>query len=368
MNNLDLQIANTLSGKEDIKPQVDLYDINEAKEYFTHIKNGTLPMGTPLQVPPLDTHFRYKQGNFVVVHGLDNVGKSTLCWWLCVLANVHNGVKPLLYCTENREQQVAKSIIQMRTGMPLEALNDLQYKKAHEWFRNNFGILRTNEDITLPEFLDVTGEACDKHGYGMVLGDPYNAFDMPDNANGHEYHLKCCNLIKKYCRESKVSMYLNVHPNTAAYRNIHRDGIFKGMVKPPTKGDIDGGAKFPAKADEYLTIHRYTEHPDLWMETAIYVRKVKDTETGGKVTSMDKPVLLRLNRNTIGFMYDSCQVGMEAENREGQNFIDPMQEHYLFNDEPKQREIKPMQELQKFPVADNNFESENSLDLREAKF
>ena len=342
MNYQDEGINNLLEGKEVIKP-TGLYNIEDAEQYFNDVKNGTLKMGTALQVPPLDEYLRYKQGNFVVVHGLDNVGKSSLCWWLAVLANVHAGVKPLLYCTENREQQVAKAVIQYRTGMTLKQMNDLQYKKAIAWFKENFGILKTNEDLNINEFLDSAGEESSKHGYNMILGDPYNSFSVPSGVNGHEYHLECCNMIKKHCRITNNSIYMNIHPNTAAYRNIHRDGIFKGLVKPPTKGDIDGGAKFPAKADEYITLHRYTEHPSLWMETAIYVRKVKDTETGGKVTPMNKPVLLRLNRTGTGFVYDKHQISMETEDRTAITLVDPMENYYLFNQskEVKQTEIKP---------------------------
>ena len=301
-----------------------LYLGPDANEYLEKVRLNQIKEADPIGIATLDQYFRFKKGNFVLVHGLDNVGKSSICWYLIMLAQIKCGFKPLLYCTENREEQVAKTIMQFRARKRLSELNSSQLNKLKCWFWDNFGILKTNEDWTLQDLLDVTGEAADKDGYNLVLGDPYNAFAVPSGVNGHEFHLEQTNQIKKFNRQTKVTTVFNVHPNTSAYRNIHKDGPFSGHLKPPMKGDVDGGAKFPAKADEYLTVHRYTEHPTLWAYTALFVRKVKDTETGGKVTQLDKPVIMKMNAGGCGFSYDKHQTPIAIEEKAGEYWVDAM--------------------------------------------
>jgi hypothetical protein len=64
---------------------------------------------------------------------------------------------------------------------------------------------------------------------------------------------------------------------------------------PPLKSDIEGGKPFANKADDFITIHRMPQHPDLWMFTMLEVVKIKDADTGGRCTKLDVPVLLDYN-------------------------------------------------------------------------
>ena len=45
--------------------------------------------------------------------------------------------------------------------------------------------------------------------------------------------------------------------------------------------DVEGGGKWGNRADDVISIHRYTQHPTRWMVSDIHVVKVKETETGG---------------------------------------------------------------------------------------
>jgi hypothetical protein len=360
MNSSDLEIQKLLNdtsvpeNKEslkntplNVKKEQDynqyLFDKNDSEDYMHKVRTNTLEQGEKTGIPPLDDHFRFKQGNLVICHGIDNVGKSSVLWYLMMLANVNCGWKPLLYCTENREPQVAKSIMQFRCGKKLTDLTQIQYNSLKDWFWSSFGIIKTDEDMDILRFLDICNNLCAKHGYNAVLGDPYNAYAVPSNANDHKYHLECANNIKKFNRETKVTTFFNCHPNTNAYRNIHKEGKFKGHIKPPNKGDVDGGAKFPSKADDYMTIHRYTEHATEWRDTAISIRKIKDTETGGKVTPMNKPILIRMNPNGCGFLYDQYQIGLEDDDKSSQKFIDPMAGKLFFDEiKGEQLESKPI--------------------------
>lgn len=361
MNEIDniLGLKDDKEVKEVLKPKLDLYNIAEAEDYFKKVKNGTLEQGLGLNSESLDAHFRYKKGNFVIIHGIDNVGKSSLCWWKLAAYNMIHGIKTVFYCTENKERQVIKNMMQYRCGKQFHELNELQLKELKNWFSTNFKIIRINEDYTLDNVLDQIGEVASKYDIDNAMIDPYNALAMPSKVNGHDYHLECVNKIKKHNRTSTLSTWINCHPNTEAYRNIEREknSLLYGHAKAPTKGHIDGGAKFAAKADEFLTYHRYTEHEQLWKYTQIFVRKTKDTETGGQNTPITRPVTCKMNTNGCGFSFDLMKTPIEAEAINDAVWTDPLIKYYSFG-EPKQEQqiIESHNRNDIFKKVDSNFE------------
>ena len=54
--------------------------------------------------------------------------------------------------------------------------------------------------------------------------------------------------------------------------------------------DVEGGGKFVNRADEFMVVHRYTQHETDWIFTDIHIRKVKELETGGRPTPLDQPI------------------------------------------------------------------------------
>ena len=106
------------------------------------------------------------------------------------------------------------------------------------------------------------------------------------------------------CKQTKKSIYVNAHPATASgrrsggtYTDKHD---FRGHIMPPVKADIEGGKPFANKADDFVIIHRLLKHSSMWKFTMLEVDKIKDTDTGGKPTVMDLPILLDYNYG-LGF-------------------------------------------------------------------
>ena len=58
------------------------------------------------------------------------------------------------------------------------------------------------------------------------------------------------------------------------------------------------------RADCFLTIHRKVQAPDPHTAsmTEVHVRKVRETETGGKPTSLDDPFKIIMNTSHTGFI------------------------------------------------------------------
>ena len=70
---------------------------------------------------------------------------------------------------------------------------------------------------------------------------------------------------------------------------------------PPMASDVEGGGKFVNRADDFMVIHRYIQHPKDWMFTHLHIRKIKDVDTGGRPTSIDDPIQFKSIRNNVGF-------------------------------------------------------------------
>ena len=98
-------------------------------------------------------------------------------------------------------------------------------------------------------------------------------------------------------------MYLNAHGVTSAMRSIHTNGEYQGLPKPLGMADVEGGGKWGNRADDTLCVHRYSTHPTDWMYSNISILKVKENETGGRPTSFDAPIQIKMKINNVGFEY-----------------------------------------------------------------
>jgi len=77
--------------------------------------------------------------------------------------------------------------------------------------------------------------------------------------------------------------------------------------------DVEGGGKFVNRADDFIVIHRYTQHPTDFMITNIHVRKVKEIETGGRPTPMEMPIKMRSIINNVGFSIDGMNLIQKSD-------------------------------------------------------
>lgn len=278
---------------------------HDEKEYMDHVRAGTLKQGLSTGIAELDPYFRLKPENFVIINGHDNVGKSSFLWYLTVKSNLLHGWKWILFCAENREGQVRKSLMQFKTGRSIIHLNDTEYQECYDWAYENFTIIKIAEHYTCRDLLNMGEKLFRMKTYHGMLIDPYNALSLADLNNlklsSHEYHYEITAQIRSFCKRFGISTYLNCHAVTEALRRTYKGGLYDGHPMPPNKADTEGGGKFSNRADDFITIHRLTQHPSEFNITQIHVRKIKETETGGRPTLRDEPVKLKMEKGKIGF-------------------------------------------------------------------
>lgn len=294
--------------KQVINPDDDDYSFISSQDnesnYLTACKDGTLKMGLLTGFSELDKHFRFKNGNLVILNGHDNVGKSSVLWHFAVISNFLHNWKWIIFSAENSEGQVRKNLMQYRYCKKIQDMNHLEYQTALKWAYDNFTILKATDVMTCEQVLQMAQKANKIKPHEGFIIDPYNALDLDienTKLSSHEFHYKVTSQLRAFCKKQNISIFLNTHAVTEALRKIHKDGDYAGYPMAPNKADTEGGGKFSNRADDFITVHRYVSHPTDFMITEIHVRKIKETETGGRPTMRDNPFRMRMENGGLGF-------------------------------------------------------------------
>lgn len=290
---------------EEVK--VDNY-FAQPKDYETYLQQvltNTLPQGLTTGIPSLDEFFLFKHGNFVNINGIDNVGKSVVMWYLMLLSCLYHKWKWVVFSSENSVGSFMRRMIQFYWGKPISgqfAMSSEQYIIAKEFIEKNFFIIKSEEELfNYKDILQLVKKKNEVIKIDGVLIDPYNSLKIDlsgfSKLSTHEFHYEALSEIKQNGKAHDIGYWINHHAVTSALRTKD-DNKFP---VPPRKEDTEGGGKVANKSDEFITIHRVTQHPTDWMVTEIHVRKVKETETGGKPTPYEEPVKLELYKGGCAF-------------------------------------------------------------------
>lgn len=290
--------------------------------YLQQVRDGTLKMGLTTGCPTLDQHFLFKEGGFVHINGIDNTGKSESVWWMLLVAAMYHGWRGVIFSSENTLGAFMRRMIQFYWGKPLSgnyAMSQKEFDIAKSFIEKHFLLIKSQEDLyNYKDIINLckVGLSESKYNYGVI--DPYNSLKVDlsgfSKLNTHEYHYEALSELKSFGQKNNFGWFVTHHAVTAALRLKDAD---KRYPVAPRKEDTEHGGKVANKADDFITIHRITQHPTDWMITEWHVRKIKDTETGGRPTGIDSPI--KFERYRGGYAY----VEVDEMKQRG---IDPIEE------------------------------------------
>jgi hypothetical protein len=269
----------------------------EINNYLQDYHAGKISMGLGIGLDAFDNNLRYKQGEFAILNGLDNVGKTDFMIWYALALSIKHNIKWCIYSGENKGGQLVRKLIQYLTG---EKVMDMQFSevtRAELQIQKWFTFIDNSNFYKLEDLLKIFKEG----DYNACLIDPFTGLDRGFTHSDNYNFLNTC---RNFCENTNINIYVNTHVVTEAARKKYSDTqAFPGYPFPPSKSDSEGGQSFGNRPDSFLTIHRLVGHPSMNDKTMLYIRKVKDTETGSKVSSIEDPVLLDFN-NGLGFTID----------------------------------------------------------------
>ena len=263
-------------------------------QYLLDLKAGKIKAGLGIDCV-LDNFLRFKRKQVNIILGHDNVGKTYMINWYFLCLALKHGLKFCLWSGENQKGQILRDLIQMYAGEPFKNLTNNQIQCCLTYLEQFF-IFVDNSKLYKPlELLEVFKQSeCD-----VALIDPFTGLDREMTYEGNYTFM---NKAREFVNKTGITLYINTHPNTESGRsgNLYTEGEWKGHLKPPLKDHIEGGKAFLNRCDDMLVIHRLIKHEQMKYKTMISIEKVKDTETGGKITGIGEQLLCDWNSG-LGF-------------------------------------------------------------------
>jgi len=286
-----------------------LIEFQNLKDKLKDIRSGKIKEGEKINVQEIDEYFRFKEGNFNVVLGHANVGKTTVILYLMLVYAKRLNKKWLVFSSENEPHSIVRKLLEFLEQKPINKIQDAEFEEHLEFINNHFKIIDTSNLFTYRKLIELATAIKNAWDYQGLLIDPYNSLikepEMSKSIGGHEYDYQATTEIRLFAKKYNIAVWLNTHANTNALRIKHPIGHeYVGHPIPPMASDVEGGGKFVNRADDFLVIHRYIQHPTEWMVSHIHVRKVKEIETGGRPTPIDEPIKLKSIVGNVGFEID----------------------------------------------------------------
>ena len=87
---------------------------NKIQENILDIKYGRIQQGLKIGVDEMDEFIQFKQGNFNIVIGHANVGKTTVILYLFTLWAIKHNLRFLVWSSENTPQSLVRKIIEFK--------------------------------------------------------------------------------------------------------------------------------------------------------------------------------------------------------------------------------------------------------------
>lgn len=270
-------------------------------QYLQDYKNGKISKGLGVGSPHIDDFIRFKNGQLTIINGLDNVGKTVWVLWYFLALSVKHDLKWCIYSGENKSGQLVRQLIQFQTGKHLKDLTMSEIFEAEVKISNWFTFVDNSNFYKSTALFDIFK----KGNYDGCLIDPFTGMDREFT---HAANYGFLNECRNFCNSTNKSIYVNTHVVSEAARRTFPEGHqYAGYSMPPSKSQSEGGQPFGNRTDDFITIHRLVGHETRKFITEVHIRKIKDTETGGEVTPIDRPLDFEFNSG-LGFVISGQNV------------------------------------------------------------
>ena len=275
---------------------VGLEYIANPEQYEKEVLSGYTMDVVPYRFGPLDQYCPAKMGELTCIIGHTNVGKTTVILWMMAKLS-QAGKKIVVYSAENRISSLVKNVYRFVYG------HDQWSKKELVRLRESFRFIKHERQFSYRDMLNQATYLIDAgFDFDFFLIDPYNALkiDNKSRLNTHDYHYEAIEDMRVFTMTTGKSIFLNCHTVTESQR---AKADQNGRKPVPLDSDVEGGAKFPNKADNTIVIHRQigSAIPNEKYITEIHVRKVRNQEFGGEPTPYSEPIYIKYRMDRTGF-------------------------------------------------------------------
>ena len=171
------------------------------------IKYGRVLEGLKIGIPDIDEYIRFKQGNFNLLIGHANVGKTTIITYLFTVWAIKHNLRFLVWSSENSSSGLVRKIIEFKMGLPIQDASDSQINAAVKWCDLHFKIIEVEELFTYKQLLKQANDIKDAWNYDALLIDPYNSLakdtQIMRGVGGHEYDYQVASEFRLFAKEKE---------------------------------------------------------------------------------------------------------------------------------------------------------------------
>jgi len=234
------------------KPISEIYSAEDYEDKIKeYILNG-FPKGLSSGDERMDSAYTPMPGEFIVVTGVPNSGKSPVVDWLITNWLKHNDGVRVAYCSaESRTPihiaQIAQHYLQRNiigTGDFSDDVIDVMTK-----INDHYKFIETEElnDMSYTNVLSKMKSLNKRHGTNFFVIDPYNYIERGDNENNS--HVKVLRAFANFAKRNNSIVALVAHPRKMSKEE---DGNYS-VAKPY---DIAGTSDFYNVPDTILSFWR----------------------------------------------------------------------------------------------------------------
>lgn len=272
-----------------------LYEVGDFKKELAYYFENGMAAGMPTGWHNVDKLYTVMPGQFTVITGIPNSGKSE---WLDALAcnlAMNYGWSFAAFSPENGKEAHVTKLVEKYVEMsadpksPRRMTYDTLMAGA-DWVANKFYFIESLETMpTLEWILERAKDAKTLFGINGLIIDPWNRIEkkLGERQSETDYVAESLPKILRFAANYGVHVWLVVHPKQQ--QKDHKTG----KINAPSLYDMAGSAHFVNMADNGIVIHRSDSIDDT---TEVLVRKVRWKHVGRRGETK-----LRYNRITGRF-------------------------------------------------------------------
>ena len=239
------------------------------------IKNYSVRLGDS------NRYFNISFGEWTVLTGIPNAGKSDVCDQICTNLAIHNDFRIAMFSPESFPYEAHIKRLANKINEKECTTEDLNNTK--DFIEEHFFFVKIDlQNLTLKGILDAFKQLVFQKGVNICVIDPYNMLDHSAQKD-FTYVGKLLSEITQFCQQTNTHLFLVAHPRKME--------SVEGKYRVPNPYDISQSSDFFNKAYNCITCYRNLGQKTIYGSDSvqIYVQKVKRKENGKQGDFMVAP-------------------------------------------------------------------------------
>ena len=115
-----------------------ILNIQEQIDKLNKIRKGEVRQAYTLGIPDFDEYFKLSLGQYNIVLGHSNTGKTTTILYIMLLYSVKHKIKWLIYSSENEAYTIIRKLVEFLTGLPINKIDEKVFLEKIRWVNEYF--------------------------------------------------------------------------------------------------------------------------------------------------------------------------------------------------------------------------------------